>query len=152
MPAALIILPWVSVALLVFLLPLQRVRTSIPRCALTGWLLGCSIIEGVNATVWRGNAVIQIPVWCDIGKSSSHRIVRIADAINLVTKLLVAGSVGIPGAIMCLAKDLERYSSDRLLCDDGKSRLYRRIVDIVFCFVVPAIVMLLRTWISWCAR
>ncbi|TFK62092.1 STE3-like pheromone receptor, partial [Pluteus cervinus] len=129
MPTALIVLPWVSAALLMILLPLQRVRTSIPRCALTCWLLGCSIIEGVNATVWRSNADIRIPVWCDI-----------------VTKLLVAGSVGIPGAIMCLAKDLERYSSDRLLCDDGKSRLYRRIIDLVFCCGVPVIVMLLRTW------
>lgn len=67
MRSELSILSFTSAILLIALFFLHAKSRNVAVLALIGWLLVCSIVQGVNSVVWVGNAVDRAPVWCDIG-------------------------------------------------------------------------------------
>lgn len=73
-------LPIVSiVCALLVLLPLPwhwRART-VPTISMALWLFVYNIIAAVNSIVWANNAIIRIPVWCDIGMFLSSSVVHL---------------------------------------------------------------------------
>lgn len=68
MRAELPVLSFFCLVILIITLPLNIKRKSIPNLVLSGWLLTCNLIHAINSVVWAHNVIIQIPVWCDIGK------------------------------------------------------------------------------------
>lgn len=64
------ILSFVCAVFLAVFIPVQRIRTSVPRLSVILWLLGYNLVHAINALVWSGNVGIHIPVWCDIGEFS----------------------------------------------------------------------------------
>ena len=62
------ILSFVCAVFLAVFIPVQRIRTSVPRLSIILWLLGHNLVHAINALVWSGNVGIHVPVWCDIGE------------------------------------------------------------------------------------
>jgi pheromone a factor receptor len=62
-----------------------------------------------------------------------------------VTKFLLAATVAISGAFLCMSYRLELLSSSRPISVDPKSRRNRILMDFIYCYVVPIIYMAFRT-------
>ena len=61
-------LSFVCAVFLAVFIPVQRIRTSVPRLSIILWLFGYNLVHGINALVWSGNVDMHVPVWCDIGE------------------------------------------------------------------------------------
>jgi pheromone a factor receptor len=60
----------------------------------------------VNAVVWRDDALIRTPIWCDICKRILTGL-DYAKAHSLsATKFMVGAAVGIPAASLCIVRRL----------------------------------------------
>ncbi|KAF8890815.1 pheromone A receptor-domain-containing protein [Gymnopilus junonius] len=127
MAVTLAVLCLVCVGLLAVFVPIQRVRTNIPNLALVLWLLAYNAIHAVDTIVWAGTVDIHIPVWCDI-----------------VTKLMLAANVALPGALLCIATQLELVTSSRTIPTNKKVLRNRMIFEFTICYVVPLLYMLLH--------
>ncbi|KAF9468429.1 pheromone A receptor-domain-containing protein [Collybia nuda] len=121
------VISFVCAALLAVFLPVRRVRCNVANLAIVSWLVGCNIVHGINALVWAGNVDIHIPVWCDI-----------------VTKLLLGATVALPGACLCISRNLELVASTRMIFTDPRSRRNGVLFDLLFCYVLPILYMILH--------
>uniref|UniRef100_A0A8H7XK66 Pheromone receptor n=1 Tax=Psilocybe cubensis TaxID=181762 RepID=A0A8H7XK66_PSICU len=127
MAVALVTLSFICAGLLAVFVPVKRVRTSIPHLAIIVWLLGHNLIHAINAAVWAGNVDIHVPIWCDI-----------------VTKVLLGIKVALPGALVCIACQLELSSSQRTILKDRRVLRNRMIFELFLCYVLPTLYMLLH--------
>ena len=59
---------FLSVALLILILPGHVSSCSIPSVTIIAWLFFCNVIHGVNSVLWFGNQAVHLPPWCDICK------------------------------------------------------------------------------------
>jgi hypothetical protein len=66
------VLSFVSVALLILILPGQVRSFSIPSVSIIAWFFFCNLIHGINAILWSGNQSVHAPVWCDICEIFAH--------------------------------------------------------------------------------
>jgi len=64
------IVSFLSVSLLVLVLPAQVHYHSIPSASIVAWLFVCNLIHGINTVLWLGNQAEHAPLWCDICKVS----------------------------------------------------------------------------------
>lgn len=58
---------FLSVALLILILPGHIDSSSIPSVTILSWLFVCNLIHGVNSVLWSGNQAVHLTPWCDIG-------------------------------------------------------------------------------------
>ncbi|KAF9522499.1 STE3-like pheromone receptor [Crepidotus variabilis] len=127
MAAALAVISFICAALLAVFIPVKRVRNNVPHLAVILWLVGYNLVRGINAVVWDGNIDHHAPVWCDI-----------------VTKLMLGANIALPGAFLCIARDLEHASSSRPYVFPKSTIRNQTILELVLCYVIPLIYMLLR--------
>src|ERR1700761_2656065 len=59
---------FLSVALLILILPGHVSSSSIPSVTIIAWLFFCNLIHGVNSVLWLGNQAVHLPPWCDVCK------------------------------------------------------------------------------------
>ena len=140
-------LSFICAALLAVFIPVRRIRTSIPDLAIVLWLAGYNIIHGVNAVVWAGNVDIHIPVWCDIGTRFSGEIRDVLELTHIhwaVTKFMLGANIALPGALVCISRQLELVSSSKKIHLDPIVKRNRTILEFILCYVVPMIYMSLR--------
>ncbi|KAF8912485.1 pheromone A receptor-domain-containing protein [Mucidula mucida] len=93
------------ISLILFYRPFWNNSTVI---ALALWLVVCNAVYGVDAILWADNTNVHIPGWCDI-----------------VTRILLAANVALPGACLGISVDLSYTKKMRL------------IYDITLCFLIP---------------
>ncbi|KAI0298957.1 pheromone A receptor-domain-containing protein [Multifurca ochricompacta] len=118
---------FLSVALLILILPGQVNAYSIPSVSIIAWLFFCNLIHGVNSVLWSGNQAVHAPVWCDI------------------TSLVIFGSmIALPGSFLCISRRLEAITSIRRV-DQKQGRVYHAIFEAIMCFLLPALYMSLHT-------
>ncbi|KAF5329464.1 hypothetical protein D9619_009290 [Psilocybe cf. subviscida] len=125
MALALAVISFLFAVLISALAPVERVRSSIPHTAIIWWFVLVNLIHGVNAVLWLDNINIHIPVWCDI-----------------TTKLQLGARIGLPGAFLCIAMELERISSSRRLLTNAIVVRNRLIFEVILCHIIPIIYML----------
>lgn len=66
------ILSFTCVALITMLSPLHWKSRNVAMLSIIIWLFVANLIQGINSTVWLGNATVRFAVWCDIGTSFAH--------------------------------------------------------------------------------
>nr|DAA79968.1 TPA_inf: putative pheromone receptor [Flammulina velutipes KACC42780] len=122
MRAELAVLSFLSVVLIVIILLFysSSSRNNSTVFALAIWLLICNAVYGIDSILWADNIDIHIPAWCDI-----------------VTRILLAANVALPGASLGISMDLERIASSRPLPDERYMRRTRLAYDIALCFLIP---------------
>ncbi|THV00869.1 putative pheromone receptor STE3.1 [Dendrothele bispora CBS 962.96] len=86
------------------------------------WLLLSNLVHAINAVAWSSNTNIHVPVWCDI-----------------TTKLLLATSVALPCALLCLASQLEFLASQRPIPSLRLSKVKQMIFDLGLCVGFPVV-------------
>ncbi|KAJ3502538.1 hypothetical protein NLJ89_g8842 [Agrocybe chaxingu] len=127
MAVELSIVSFACAAILAVFLPVRRIRSSVPNLAILLWLGGYNVVHGINAVVWNGNAHTHVPVWCDI-----------------VTKLMLGANIALPGAFLCISRQLELVSSSRTISLDKKVIRNRTILDLTICYAIPILYMSLH--------
>ena len=63
--------PYVSLlaaALVLVPIPWHWRAGNVATLAMIAWLFASNVIYGVDAIVWRDNAAVVVPVWCDISE------------------------------------------------------------------------------------
>ncbi|KAG9079965.1 a-factor receptor [Ceratobasidium sp. 370] len=90
-----------------------------------GWTLAGCLMFLINSVVWDGNMNDSAPVWCDI-----------------TSRLVLALSVGITAASLCVQRRLYRIATAKRIdpCGSGKRDM---IIDLVLGLGLPALVMVL---------
>lgn len=140
---------FVCAAFLAVFIPVRRVRCNVANMAIVSWLVICNLVHGINALVWAGNVDIHIPVWCDIGMFSHPAWSPFSEAYIIffpVTKVLLGATVALPGACLCISRDLELVASTRKISSDPRVKRNRMLFDLLFCFILPVFYMILRTF------
>ena len=140
-------LSFTCAVLLAVFIPVRRIRTSIPDLAIVLWLTSYNIIHGVNALVWAGNVDIHIPVWCDIGRHLFRESCDVMEANNIhwaATKFMLGANIALPGALVCISRQLELVSSSKTIPLDPRVIRNRTILEFLLCYVVPMIYMAMR--------
>ncbi|KAJ3567267.1 hypothetical protein NP233_g6478 [Leucocoprinus birnbaumii] len=127
MSAAPAVIPFLCSAFLAVFIIVRRVRENVARLALVSWLLGCNMVQGINASIWSSNVDLKALEWCD-----------------LMTKLVLATTVAVPGACLCIARHLELVSSSRNLPASAKARKNQRLFDAIICYLIPFLYMTLH--------
>ncbi|KAF7982263.1 hypothetical protein HWV62_29503 [Athelia sp. TMB] len=116
-----------AAALCLVPLPWHWRARNVSTISLIAWLFASNIIYGVDAIIWRDNAIVLVPIWCDI-----------------TTKLLVGATVALPACCLCLCIQLERIASPRASGTSAADRTRRRYFDAFMCWGVPLIYMALH--------
>ncbi|EIN05686.1 fungal pheromone STE3G-protein-coupled receptor, partial [Punctularia strigosozonata HHB-11173 SS5] len=93
---------------------------NVPAATMTSWLLVANIAQAVNTVIWSGKVNVIAPVWCDI-----------------VTPVVLATSIAVLGAILCVCARLELLSSSRRLPHSTNSKRIETVVRIIFCILLP---------------
>ncbi|KAI0318404.1 GPCR fungal pheromone mating factor [Amylostereum chailletii] len=118
-------LSFLSIVLLLLILPGQLKSHTIPAVSVICWLFVCNIIHGVNSILWADSLDDHAPVWCDIA-----------------SKILLGAMVAIPGAFFCISRQLELLTSRHEHVQ--KHVQYKTLVEVVMCIVIPVVYMALH--------
>jgi pheromone a factor receptor len=135
-----------SIFLAIFIL-VRRVRENVAKLALVAWLLGCNMVHGINASLWSTNVDLKALVWCDLGMILYLFDDSSSDVFSQfkVTKFVLATTIAVPAAFLCISRYLELVSSSRNLPTTVKAYRNRRITDAIICYLIPFLYMPLRT-------
>nr|WCD39438.1 Ste3-1 [Ganoderma boninense] len=91
--------------------------------SLAAWLLCCSLIHGINALLWSGNSAVHVPVWCDI-----------------VTRVLLASQLALPGCALALAQRLRRCT----IGQEASQKAHSQMQDLTFSLIIPVLYVVLH--------
>ncbi|TFK26923.1 STE3-domain-containing protein [Coprinopsis marcescibilis] len=127
MAAPLIAISILNAILLAVFLPVKRIYSDIPSLALVIWLLLANIIHAINSVAWSGNLDFWAPTWCDIA-----------------TKLLLGVNVAVPGALICIGRNLELVSSSRKIVVGAIVKRNSVIFEVVCCIFLPFVYMVMH--------
>ncbi|EMD35235.1 STE3-like pheromone receptor B mating type [Gelatoporia subvermispora B] len=116
-----------AAACLLVPLPWHWRARNIATLSIIAWLFVIDVIYAVDAIVWKHSVDIVIPVWCDI-----------------TTKIIIGSNIALPAASMCVSIHLEQVSSIRQVSFTKASKRRRQIIELVLCWLVPAIWMALH--------
>ncbi|KAJ7691145.1 pheromone A receptor-domain-containing protein [Mycena rosella] len=111
-------------ALVLVPLPWHWRARNIPTLSIIAWLFLCNLTFGINALIWASNVNIVVPVWCD-----------------MVTKLKIGATVGLPACVLCLALHLRAIAS---ALDPPKRDRRHVIMDLMLCCGLPVTIMALH--------
>ncbi|TCD62965.1 hypothetical protein EIP91_006172 [Steccherinum ochraceum] len=118
---------FIAAVLVLVPLPAHWRARNVATVSLITWLFLTNFIYFVNSLVWSDNSVPRIRVWCDI-----------------VTKLMIGASSAIPAATLCICKHLELVASGRMVRLSHEDHRRRRIFELLFCWGVPVLFMILH--------
>jgi len=140
------VLSFVCAGLLSVYLPVKRVYSSVPQLSLILWFIGCNVIQGVNGLLWNSNVELRAMVWCDIGElGHDGNFLKKSDADYFeATRFTIAAKVGIAGALVCLARDVELFASTRSIVTNPIVVRNRLILDFFLCLIFPLFCLLFR--------
>ncbi|PPR07986.1 hypothetical protein CVT24_002698 [Panaeolus cyanescens] len=127
MAAELSVLSFLCAILLAVFLPIKRIYTDAPKLAIILWLFAYNLINAINSVIWTDNNDIHAVGWCD-----------------LATKIMMAASMALPGAFLCLSRRLEMLSSSREMSTHQTVVRNRMIFEIVLCCILPILYMSLH--------
>ncbi|KAF9007130.1 GPCR fungal pheromone mating factor [Cyathus striatus] len=127
MSAELSVLSFLLAVLLAAYIPIKRVRNNVANLAVVLWLVVCNLIHGINAIQWAGNVDMSSPGWCDIA-----------------TRISLAFYIALPAACICMSRELESKSSQRIISKDIRSVRIRALIDILICYVLPMLYLILH--------
>ena len=83
-------------------------------CLFMFWSALISLNLFVNSIVWHGNALNPAPIWCDICASlSSESCVLSCSLPSLASRIIIAGTVALPAASLCINRRLYQIASVR---------------------------------------
>lgn len=71
-------------------------------------------------------------------------ICSMADILHTVTKVVLGLNVALPGAFLCILRELELVASLRTYSSDKIAIRNRRTFEFLFCYAIPIMYMLLR--------
>ncbi|KAI0270664.1 GPCR fungal pheromone mating factor [Gloeopeniophorella convolvens] len=127
MRAELPVVSFLSLALLLIILPGQIKSNTVPAVSIIAWLFFSNLIHGVNSIIWSGNTDEHALVWCDIA-----------------TVVLHGAMAALPGSFLCISRRLEMITSFR---EAGKkhSKTYNRVFEVTMCLLLPVVYMALHT-------
>ncbi|KAI0028108.1 GPCR fungal pheromone mating factor [Vararia minispora EC-137] len=131
MQALLPVFSFLSILLLVLIIPGQLKSNTIPAMSIICWLFVCNIIHTANSIAWADNTNTHAPIWCDIS-----------------TKILLGAMVAVPGSLLCLSRQLELVSS-RYEHTKMPSPRYKAIVEFIMCIAIPFLYMSLHTIVQF---
>jgi pheromone a factor receptor len=144
------VLSFLSVALLILILPGQVRSYSIPSASIIAWLFFCNLIHGINSILWSGNQAVHAPTWCDICEISAYG----SDCILIsftASVVLLGAMVALPGCLLCISRRLEMITSIGLV-EQKRGRIYDKAFEAVVCLLLPTLYMGLRAsydlWLS----
>lgn len=120
------------VAVLAVLVFFRPVKSNAALITLVLWSVFCNIILGIDAILWADNTNIHIPVWCDIS-----------------SRILLASHIAFAGASLRVSLDLEDVSSTRAISEDKYTKRVRRIFNILLCFLVPMLYVILHLFFQY---
>ncbi|KAF8597848.1 STE3-domain-containing protein [Ceratobasidium sp. AG-I] len=92
-----------------------------------GWTLVGNIVFMVNSLVWAGNLKNPAPIWCDIS-----------------TKLIMAMSVGITAASLCINRRLYNIATIKSVTHMRGSKRRDAIIDLSLGVGLPILIMILH--------
>ncbi|KAF7795118.1 hypothetical protein EIP86_006265 [Pleurotus ostreatoroseus] len=119
--------PYVSLlaAVLVLVpLPWHWRAGNVATLSMVAWLFASNVIYGVDAIVWRDNAAVVVPVWCDI-----------------TTKIIIGANMALPAACMCVCIHLRQVASVTSVKNSFEDKRRRQFIEAFFCFLLPVIWM-----------
>ncbi|KAI0632775.1 STE3-domain-containing protein [Trametes polyzona] len=123
MRAELPAISFLCVAALVLVAPIFVSSRNIPVLSLAAWLVCCNIIHAVNALVWAGNNNVHIPAWCDI-----------------VTRVLLASQLAMPGSALALVLKLRRCA----LGQETIRKVPTLTTDLMLCLILPIVYVIIH--------
>ncbi|KAH9964858.1 pheromone A receptor-domain-containing protein [Russula dissimulans] len=121
------IFSFLSVSLLVLILPAQVHCLSIPSASMFAWLFICNLIHGINTVLWLGNRAEHTPLWCDIS-----------------SVVLLGAMAALPACFLCIARRLEAMTSSRNV-EQNQTKTYGAAFEYVTCFLLPVLYLGLHT-------
>lgn len=114
---------FLSVALLILILPGHVSSSSIPSVTIIAWLFFCNLIHGVNSVLWLENQAVHMPPWCDVS-----------------SVVLLGAMVALPGGFLCTARRLEAITSVPK-AEEKYCKTYRIIFEAIVCLLLPVLYM-----------
>ncbi|KAI0053506.1 fungal pheromone STE3G-protein-coupled receptor [Auriscalpium vulgare] len=120
---------FLSVVFILLILPGQLKSNNIPAVSIIAWLFVCNLIHGVNAILWANNVDIRASAWCDLA----------------VTAVLLGAMVAVPGAFLCVARQLDLMTTRT---DTGlkPEQRHKKPFEILMCIVLPVVYIALRNF------
>ncbi|KAJ7190871.1 putative fungal pheromone GPCR, STE3-type [Mycena pura] len=106
------------------LLPLPwhlRARNS-GTCFYVMWSFLASLNQFINSVVWADDTVNRAPVWCDIS-----------------IRIIIAASVGIPAASLCITRRLYQIASVQAVGISKAEKRRAAIIDALICVLFPLV-------------
>ncbi|KAJ3559561.1 hypothetical protein NM688_g268 [Phlebia brevispora] len=93
---------------------------NVATLAMIFWLFVTNVIYGVDSIIWSDNAIIVVPVWCDI-----------------TTKMIIGANMALPAACMCVCIHLRQVASINSVKTSFEDKRRRQFVEAFLCFVLP---------------
>lgn len=139
------IFSFLSIFLLILILPAPIHYHSIPSASIIAWLFFCNLIHGINSVVWFGNQAVHAPAWCDICKASFETNIDNFINMSIASVVLLGAMIAIPCCFLCIARRLQAITS---LCDSEQiqDKRYETPFETVTCLLVPVLYMGLRAF------
>ncbi|KAI9509917.1 pheromone A receptor-domain-containing protein [Russula earlei] len=127
MGAELPVFSFLSLSLLVLILPAQVHYDNIPSASIIAWLFVSNLIHATNSVFWFGNQAEHAATWCDIS-----------------SVVLLGAMVALPGSLLCISRRLEAMTSFRDY-EQRQTRTYETAFEVAMCFLAPILYMSLHT-------
>lgn len=133
---------FLSIALLILILPGQVHSYSILSVSIMAWLFLCNLIHGINSVLWSGNQAVHVPAWCDICKLLAYGsdCTLISSTASVV---LLGAMVALPSCFLCISRRLEAITSIGTV-EQRRDKTYHKAFEVVMCLLLPALYMSLR--------
>ncbi|KAG8744460.1 hypothetical protein FRC10_010130 [Ceratobasidium sp. 414] len=121
------IVSFICTVLVLIPLPWHWKARNVSTLAIIAWLSLINFTRGINAIVWANTVVVKYPVWCDI-----------------VTKLVIGGSIGLPASTLCICRYLAAVASPRHTIANAADRRRRMIFELLMTVGLPCVGMALH--------
>ncbi|PFH48843.1 hypothetical protein AMATHDRAFT_5425 [Amanita thiersii Skay4041] len=108
------IVSYISAILVILPLVWEWGQDNVVMISFAAPLIVCNIFDGTNAIIWGDKVRVIAPVWCDIG-----------------TKILIGGTVALPGSCCLLNMRLAKYSSRNPLNRSRFWRIGEKVIEII---------------------
>ena len=117
---------------------------NVATLSIIAWLFATDVIYGADAIVWGDNAIIVIPVWCDISECSSYSSEVCPSDSHLATKVIIGANIALPAACMCVCIHLKQVASIHNVKTSFQDKRRRQIIEAILCILLPMVWMAVR--------
>jgi pheromone a factor receptor len=132
---------FIACALVLVPFPWHWRARNLTSLSMMAWLFVSNLTYAINSIIWAGRVDEVVPVWCDIGSSTSPLLLNFF-SLGIVGKFDIGATVALPGCNLSLALQLRRVSSASQITNKRSILL----LDLVLCWGFPVITMALRAF------